>query len=218
MSSETTSVQVFLVDDERDVTNALMWLLESVKIPSRSFDNGDDFRQALRDAQGPVCAVLDLRMPGISGLELQQKLNEEGLDIPLIFLSAHGDVPAAVNAMRHGAVDFLQKPFNSQAFLDSVNRIVRLARDRYQSKLQRLSVSRQLERLSARELDVLDGLLGGKTSKQLARDLGLSPKTIDTHRASVMRKLQVASNAELVKLVGSARQSTPKGPERASND
>jgi len=112
------------------------------------------------------------------------------------------------------------RPNNSQAFLDSVNRVVRLARERYQSKLQRRSVARQLERLSPGELDVLNGLLGGNTSKQLARDLGLSPKTIDTHRANVMRKLQVDSHAELVKLVGSgsARSSATKSPEGASGN
>jgi two-component system, LuxR family, response regulator FixJ len=201
------SVQVFLVDDERAVTDGLMWLLESVKIPSRSFDDADSFVQALRDVQGPVCAVLDLRMPGVSGLELQQRLADEGIDVPLIFLSAHGDVPAAVNAMQQGAVDFLQKPVNSQAFLNSINRIVRLARERFESKQHEDSVQQKLERLSARELEVLDGLLGGKTSKLMARDLNISPKTVDVHRASVMRKLLVSNSAELVKMVGPLRGS-----------
>lgn len=205
MSNETP-VQVFLVDDERSVTDGLMWLLESVKIASRSFDDPDEFIQALRDAQGPVCAVLDLRMPGISGLELQQRLMEEGQTVPLIFLSAHGDVPAAVNAMQQGAIDFLQKPVNSQAFLNSVNRIVRLARESYANRQQSEGLQQKLDRLSARELDVLDGLLDGKTSKLLARDLGISPKTVDVHRASVMRKLLVSNGAELVKLVGSSRR------------
>ncbi len=207
MIRETPAVQVFLLDDETAVTDALMWLLESVKIASRSFHQAEAFLQAVRETREPVCAVLDLRMPGVSGLELQQQLLDEGLDIPLIFLSAHGDVPAAVNAMQHGAVDFLQKPFNSQAFLHSINRIVRLARERFQSRQVDLGVRQLLERLSARELEVLDGLLEGKTSKQLARDLGISPKTIDVHRASVMRKLHVSSGAELVRLVGAARAS-----------
>ena len=205
MSAEALPVQVFLVDDERDVTDALMWLLESVKIASRSFDDAGRFIAALREARGPVCAVLDLRMPGSSGLELQQQLIDEGLDVPLIFLSAHGDVPAAVNAMQQGAVDFLQKPFNPQAFLHSVNRIVRLARDRFQSRQHELGVQSLLDRLSSRELEVLDGLLEGKTSKALARDLGISPKTVDVHRANVMRKLAAGSSAELVKRVGPLR-------------
>jgi two-component system, LuxR family, response regulator FixJ len=201
----TPSVQVFLVDDERDVTDALMWLLESVKIVSRSFDNADSFVQALREARGPVCAVLDLRMPVVSGLELQQQLIDEGIDVPLIFLSAHGDVPAAVNAMQHGAIDFLQKPFNSQAFLHSINRLVKLAAAHFERRQQAQGVQQLLARLSRRELEVLDGLLAGQTSKQLAKTLCISPKTVDVHRASVMRKLLVSSGTELVKLVGPAR-------------
>jgi FixJ family two-component response regulator len=202
------SVQVFLVDDERAVTDALMWLLESVKIPSRSFDDADSFVQALRDVQGPVCAVLDLRMPGVSGLELQQRLADDGIDVPLMFLSAHGDVPAAVNAMQQGAVDFLQKPVNSQSFLNSINRIVRMARERFENKQREEGVQQKLDRLSARELDVLSGLLDGKTSKLMARDLNISPKTVDVHRASVMRKLLVTNSAELIKMVGPLRGST----------
>lgn len=205
MTRDTPAVQVFLVDDERDVTDALMWLLESVKIVSRSFDNAESFLQALRAARGPVCAVLDLRMPVISGLELQQHLIDEGIDVPLIFLSAHGDVPAAVNAMQHGAIDFLQKPFNSQAFLHSINRLVKLATAHFERKQQAQSVQQLLARLSRRELEVLDGLLAGQTSKQLAKTLCISPKTVDVHRSSVMRKLLVSSGAELVKLVGPAR-------------
>ena len=209
MTRDTPAVQVFLVDDERDVTDALMWLLESVKIVSRSFDNADSFMQALRDARGPVCAVLDLRMPVVSGLELQQQLIDEGIDVPLIFLSAHGDVPAAVNAMQQGAIDFLQKPFNSQAFLHSINRLVKLASAHYERKQQAQGVQQLLARLSRRELEVLDGLLAGQTSKQLAKTLSISPKTVDVHRASVMRKLLVGSGTELVKLVGPARAVSP---------
>jgi two-component system, LuxR family, response regulator FixJ len=209
MTRDTPAVQVFLVDDERDVTDALMWLLESVKIVSRSFDNAESFVQALRDARGPVCAVLDLRMPVVSGLELQQQLIDEGIDVPLIFLSAHGDVPAAVNAMQHGAIDFLQKPFNSQAFLHSINRLVKLASAHHERRQQAQGVQQLLARLSRRELEVLDGLLAGQTSKQLAKTLSISPKTVDVHRASVMRKLLVSSGAELVKLVGPARVTSP---------
>lgn len=212
--STDPKAQVFLVDDERSVTDGLMWLLESVKIESRSFDEVDSFVQALRDAQFPVCAVLDLRMPGTSGLELQQRLIDEGIDVPLIFLSAHGDVPAAVNAMQQGAIDFLQKPVNSQAFLNSINRVVRIARERFESKRRDDGVQQKIARLSARELDVLHGLLEGKTSKTMARDLGISPKTVDVHRASVMRKLLVTNSAELVKMVGPTRGPAREVPRR----
>ena len=207
MNADVLPVQVFLVDDERAVTDGLMWLLESVKIPSRSFDEAEPFLRALRDARGPVCAVLDLRMPGLSGLELQQRLVDEGLTVPLIFLSAHGDVPAAVNAMQLGATDFLQKPVNPQAFLHSINRLVRLAREDFKRRQRDHDLQQELAKLSARELEVLDGLLEGKTSKELGKDLGISPKTVDAHRTSVMRKLMVANSAELIKLVGAARKS-----------
>ena len=208
MNRATPAVQVFLVDDERSVTDGLMWLLESIKIPSRSFDSAEAFLHALRETAGPVCAVLDLRMPGTSGLELQQQLLDEGLDIPLIFLSAHGDVPAAVNAMQQGAVSFLQKPFNPQDFLHNINRIARLAGERFEARVHKLGMRQQLDKLSAREREVLDGVLEGKTSKQLARDLGISPKTIDVHRANVMRKLLVSNSAELVSRVGALRAAT----------
>lgn len=208
MNRATPAVQVFLVDDERSVTDGLMWLLESIKIPSRSFDSAEAFLHALRETAGPVCAVLDLRMPGTSGLELQQQMLDEGLDIPLIFLSAHGDVPAAVNAMQQGAVSFLQKPFNPQDFLHNINRIARLAGERFEARAHKLGMRQQLDKLSAREREVLDGVLEGKTSKQLARDLGISPKTIDVHRANVMRKLLVSNSAELVSRVGALRAAT----------
>lgn len=207
-STDPHAVEVLLVDDEPTVTDALMWLLESVRIPSRSFTDPEAFIEAAKAAGGPVCAVLDLRMPGISGLELQQRLHDEGLDIPLIFLSAHGDVPAAVNAMQQGAIDFLQKPFNHQAFLHSVNRIVRLARERHDARQRDRGVQHQLDRLSTRETEVLDGLLEGHTSKEIARQLGISPKTVDVHRANVMRKLMVANSAELLRLVGTTRSLT----------
>ena len=215
MNTDMEPVQVFLLDDERAVTDGLVWLLESVKIPSRSFDDAEDFLQALLAARGPVCAVLDLRMPGTSGLELQQRMVDQGLDVPLIFLSAHGDVPAAVTAMQQGAIDFLQKPFNSQAFLNSVNRIIRLAREHHHCRQLSLDIQHQLDRLSSRELEVLDGVLEGKTSKLLARELGLSPKTVDTHRASVMRKLMVENAAELAKRVGSARSGAKRTVRRS---
>jgi FixJ family two-component response regulator len=127
--------------------------------------------------------------------------------VPLTFLSAHGDVPAAINAMQQGVIDFPQKPLNSQAFLNSVYRIVRLAPERFDSKQHDDGVRHRFDHLSARELEVLHGLLEGKTSEAMAREPGMSPKTVDVHRASVMRKLLVSNGAELVKLVGSARVS-----------
>lgn len=196
--NEPAAVTVFLVDDEPDVASALVWLLDSVKIASRALPSGAALLQALARLDGPACAVLDLRMPEMSGLELLQRMNELGHRIPVLFLSAHGDVPAAVNAMQLGAIDFLQKPFNSQAFLNSVNRAIRLARESWEQRAREIDTQSLLARLSEREKDVLRALMLGQTSKEIARTLGISPKTVDVHRANVMRKLEATTYRDLV--------------------
>lgn len=207
--SETIPVVVFLVDDEPGVTDALCWLLDSVKIPSRAFHSASTFLAALDRFDGPACAVLDLRMPEMSGLELQQRLREAGHDLPLIFLTAHGDVPAAVNAMQAGALDFVQKPFNPNDFLASVRRAIRQARARYEAHEVDEELRRRLGQLSPREVDVLRGLLDGRTSKEIARDLDISPKTVDVHRANVMRKMGAGTSTELVRMMGRAGDLSP---------
>ena len=141
-------------------------------------------------------------MPEMSGLELQNRISEAGHDLPLIFLSAHGDIPAAVNAMQAGATDFIQKPFNPDKFLASVQRAMRLAGERHARRMVDLKIRRLIEQLSAREQEVLRGLLDGRTSKEIAVTLDISPKTIDVHRANVMKKMGVTSSAELIRLVG----------------
>lgn len=198
----TEPVQVFLVDDERDVTDGLMWLLDSVKIPSRAFSNAEDFLAVARKTTGPACAVLDLRMAETSGLALQRRMLEDGLQLPLIFLSAHGDVPAAVTAIQHGAIDFLEKPFKPQAFLDAVNRLMRIARERHEQNAQENDFKESVKKLSARETEVLGRLIEGRTSKETAQILQISPKTVDVHRASIMRKMMVTSIGELQRLIG----------------
>lgn len=203
MNDQTaTSVHVFLVDDEPAVTDGLKWLLESVRIDSTAFASPAAFLETIRCHVGPCCAVVDLRMPEMSGLELQSHLAEAGLRLPLIFLTAHGDVPAAVNAMQAGAIDFVQKPFNPDRFLDSVRKAIRLAREQHAQQQGRLSLQKRLDNLSARESEVLYGLLDGRTSKEIARRLEISPKTVDVHRANLMRKMGVDTSAELVRVVG----------------
>jgi two-component system response regulator FixJ len=146
--------------------------------------------------------VIDLRMPEMSGLELQNRISEIGHDLPLIFLTAHGDIPAAVNAMQAGAIDFIQKPFNPDKFLASVQRAMRLAGQRHAKRVVDLKIRRLIEQLSAREQEVLHGLLDGRTSKEIAVALDISPKTVDVHRANVMKKMGVTNTAELMRLVG----------------
>lgn len=193
---------VFLVDDETSVTDGLTWLLESVKIPSRAFSSAPEFLQEVRHFKGVACAVVDLRMPEMSGLELQQRLIEAGSLLPLVFLTAHGDVPAAVNAMQSGAVDFVQKPFNPERFLTSVNKALRMAREEFAEREARQGLQRRLDQLSSREREVLSGLLDGRTSKEIGKALEISPKTVDVHRANLVRKMNVETSAELVRLMG----------------
>ncbi len=196
--SQTADVTVFLVDDEPEVATALVWLLDSVKINTCALHSGAALLTTLAALNGPACAVIDLRMPEMSGLELLQQMNERGHRIPVLFLSAHGDVPAAVKAMQLGAIDFLQKPFNSQAFLHGVNRAIKLAREVWEQRVRGINLELLLARLSDREKDILQSLSLGQTSKEIARTLGISPKTVDVHRANVMRKLEVTTYRDLV--------------------
>ena len=191
--------RIFLLDDEKEVTEALVWLLESVNISCKAFQSPDAFIEAVQMATDPVCGVVDLRRPKVSGLEVQQRLLSMGLDVPIVFLSAHGDVPAAVTAIRHGALDFLQKPFNPQEFLDVSNRLLREALDRFSQNSHRAHIQHLLGLLSAREAEVLEALLKGYTSKEAARLLELSPKTVDVHRANILRKMQLKTVPELMR-------------------
>jgi len=191
---------VLLVDDEHAVTEGLAWLLESVRIPSRAFDSAGALLKALPGIEGPACAVVDMRMPEMTGLELQERLRDLGVELPIVFLTAHGDVPAAVRAMQGGAVDFMQKPFNPEAFLASVNRMIRLAQARHVLRLQRARKEELRARLTPREREVLGGLLRAQSSKEIARRIGINPKTVDVHRANLMRKLGATGTGELVAL------------------
>jgi FixJ family two-component response regulator len=191
------TVEILLVDDEPDVTRGLCWLLESVNLRSRSFGNAGDFLAALDAHREPACAVLDLRMPGVGGLELMERLTQARPDVPIIFLSAHGDVPSAVRAMKLGAHDFLQKPFDPQVFLECVRRCSALARERHAALLSERSFAEHLERLSPRERDILRYLLQGASSKEIGRALKISHKTVEVHRANVLRKFNVGTSREL---------------------
>ena len=196
-----TAIEVYIVDDESEVLEGLVWLLDSEKIRSRTFASPEAFVEAVRQAENPICAVLDLRMPEMSGLQLQKQLVDEALDIPLFFLSAHGDIPAAVNAIQLGAADFLQKPFKPQDFLDAVNKIMRIAREHHARRMQEANWQQRIGKLSSREVEILDAMKGGATSKEIARLFGISPKTVDVHRANVLRKMEVGTTTELQRLI-----------------
>jgi two-component system response regulator FixJ len=200
--ADLSPVHVFLVDDEPDVTDALTWLLDSVRIRSSAYARPSEFIAAVRRHDGPCCAAIDLRMPEMTGLELQRFLLDQGLPIPLIFLTAHGDVPAAVNAMQAGALDFVQKPFNPNHFLESIRKAMRMALQQYEERQQQRTMAELLRQLSAREIDVLRGVHEGLTSKLIAKKLQISPKTVDVHRANIMRKMGVGTSVELVQRIG----------------
>lgn len=199
-------VKIFLVDDEPDVTRGLSWLLASVELAAESFEQAQTFLDALASCAGPACAVLDLRMPGLSGLEVMERVVRQRPDLPIVFLSAHGDVPSAVRAMKLGAFDFLQKPFNPQQFLDCIQRARRQAIERHREWLKRREYATHLARLSAREREVFELMLHGGSSKEIGRQLGISPKTVDVHRANILHKLGMNNARELA---GRFRAATP---------
>ena len=194
---------VFVVDDDPAVLRGLRLLMKSVKLNVKTYLSAQEFLDGYDPAQ-PGCLLLDLRMPGISGLELQEILQTRNILIPIIIITGYGEVPAAVQAMKRGAVDFLEKPFNDQALVDRVQKaIAKDAQTRKKHTIQEV-VSAQLALLTPRERDVMDLVIAGKLNKVIACELGLSPKTIEFHRSRIMKKLKVDSVAELVTLAISA--------------
>jgi two-component system response regulator FixJ len=198
---------VMVVDDDSGVRNAMRTLLKSVGLNSQVFASAQEFLTGYNPSQAG-CVLLDIRMPGMSGLELQQELNLRGATIPVIFMTGHGDIPMAVEAMQHGAFDFLQKPFRDQDLLDRIQKaIVRDAKLR-KALGEHSRIRAHLETLTEREREVLDLLILGKQNKQIAQDLGVSPRTVEIHRARVMEKMDAQSVAELVRMMMDTRPAT----------
>jgi two-component system, LuxR family, response regulator FixJ len=191
---------VMVVDDDSGVRNAMRILLKSVGIEATLYASAQEFLASYQPSQ-PGCLVLDIRMPGMSGLELQQQLNLRGAVIPVIFMTGHGDIPMAVEAMQHGAFDFLQKPFRDQDLLDRIQRAIARDAELRQSLGEHSRIKAHLETLTPREREVLDLMTQGKQNKSIAQDLGVSPRTIEIHRARVMEKMNAQSVAELVRMM-----------------
>jgi two-component system response regulator FixJ len=191
---------VFVVDDDEGVRNSLRFLLKSVGLTTRALASASEFLEVYTYNQ-PGCLVLDVRMPGMSGIELQQQLNLRGAAIPVIFITGHGDIPMAVEAMQHGAFDFLQKPFRDQDLIDRIQRA--LERDvRNRTVLaQHVRIRERLESLTPREREVLTLMTRGKPNKVMAAELGVSQRTVEIHRARVMEKSGANSLAHLVRMV-----------------
>ncbi len=190
---------VFVIDDDESVRRSLERLIRSVGLKVETHGSADTFLMECRP-QGPACLVLDVRMPGLSGLELQGKLREKGLLMPIIFITGHGTIPMSVSAMKAGAVDFLQKPFNDQDLLDTIHKAIDQDRKTIQKQLELSEIEKCVEALTPREKEVFALVVTGMLNKQIAGELGTSEKTIKVHRARVMQKMQADSLASLVRM------------------
>jgi len=190
---------VFIVDDDDHVRRALERLIRSVGLAVETFASAQDFLLH-EPPTGPACLVLDVRMPGLGGLDLQQKMTDANLNVPIIFVTGHGTVPMSVRAMKAGAVDFLQKPFDDQILLDAVTDALEQSRESGQAETALAEMRTRLDLLTPREREVFGLVVSGLLNKQVAAELGTAEKTIKVHRARVMQKMQAQSLAELVRM------------------
>ncbi len=191
---------VFLVDDDDAVRDSVSLLMRSAGLRTREFDSASAFLDGY-DRDQPGCLLLDVRMPGMSGLELQKELNKRNHTLPIVFISAHGDIPMAVEAVRRGAVDFIQKPFDDEELLSTVKHALAASEQRFAEETERLEICRRTASLTAREREVMSQVVKGKANKVIASDLGVSQRTVEIHRARVMEKMQASSLAQLVRMV-----------------
>ena len=190
---------VFVVDDDRAMRESLSWLLDSVGLRVRSYATAADFL-AEHDPAQPGCLVLDVRMPGMSGLDLQAELARRGVELPTIVITGHAEVSMAVRAVKAGAIDFIEKPFSDQLLLDRVRQALEVDLEAREVRRRREDARRRLATLTAREREVLNLVVAGKANKEIASALGVSPKTVEVHRAHVMSKMCVDSLAELIRI------------------
>jgi FixJ family two-component response regulator len=191
---------VFVVEDDRLVRQALTGLIRSVGLRAEPMTSAQEFLQ-IRRGDEPACLVLDVRLPGLNGLDLQRVLVERGQEIPIIFISGHADVPMTVQAMKAGAVEFLPKPFREQDLLDAIWQALQRDRSGRLHRAEVESIRRRREKLTSREIEVLAGVVAGKLNKQIAAELGISEMTVKVHRRHMMEKMGADSLAELVRMI-----------------
>ncbi|MEV0635893.1 response regulator [Streptomyces sp. NPDC050619] len=189
---------VYIIDDDQELCSSLAWLLESVRITSRCFTDVKSFLESY-DPQQPACMVLDVRMPEVSGFQLLETLNRAGSAIPVIFVSAHGDIRMSVRALQNGALDFLEKPYDPQHILEVVQQALRTARERFALAARQQVLKSRLDSLSPREREILHMVIDGIPSKNIATRLGISTKTVDVHRTRIREKTRAESVATLVR-------------------
>lgn len=190
---------VFIVDDDEAMRDSLTWLLEGNGYQVRSFSSAEQFLAAY-DASQVSCVILDVRMPGMSGPELQERMIAENIDIPIVFITGHGDVPMAVTTMKRGAIDFIEKPFDESELRALVERMLQKARTDHSAAREQRAAKDLLGKLTTREQQVLERIVAGRLNKQIADDLGISIKTVEAHRANIMEKLNVNTVADLLRL------------------
>lgn len=190
---------VYVIDDDEAVRDSIGMLLDSADLAHQCFVSADDFL-ALHDGSQRGCLVLDIRMPGMTGLELQQRLAEIGSTLPIIFITGHGDVPMAVEAMRQGAFDFLRKPVDEANFIDRIRNALDQESGNWHQKLDRVQNTARIATLTEREYEVFQLVAEGIANKAIASDLGISERTVEVHRAQVMKKLGVKTLAQLVRI------------------
>ncbi|MFC1639193.1 response regulator transcription factor [Gemmatimonadota bacterium] len=197
--------RVFIVDDDQGVRESVRILMRSIGVESEAYPSADEFLER-HDPDKPGCLVLDVRMPGMSGLELQERLTSLGSTLPVIFITAHGDVPMAVEAVRAGAMDFVQKPFRDQELIDRIQDAF-AANSKIREKLRDLGrINERIASLTPREHEVMERVVEGSANKVIAIDLGLSQRTVEIHRARVMSKMEADSVSQLVQMVMRARE------------
>ena len=190
---------VYVVDDDASVCQSLTWLIESVGIKVETFPSAAEFLKR-HPHDGPACLVLDVRMPGLSGFDLQNQLAAAGRVIPIIFITGHGNVSMSVRAMKAGAVDFIEKPFEDQTLLDALNQSLEKDRQAKLEQAEKREIKQRVDSLTAREREVFKRVVAGMLNKQIAFEQGTTERTIKAHRARVMQKLQARSLADLVRL------------------
>jgi len=195
----TDQPTIFIIDDEPAVRQSVRWLVESVALNVETFATAHEFLEQY-DPSRPGCVLTDIRMPGMCGLALQVRLRENGCMIPVIMMTGHGDVATAVRAMKNGAVDFIEKPFNDQELLDLLHACIEVDRHYREAKEGRDITLSKYNALTPREKEVMSLVVDGNSNKEIARDLDISPKTVEAHRAKLMEKMQAGSVAELTKL------------------
>jgi two-component system, LuxR family, response regulator FixJ len=190
---------VHIIDDDPAVRDSLAFLLQTIRIPAAVYESGTAFLAQLTGKQ-KGCIITDIRMPDTTGIDLLRRVKEQKLGLPVIVMTGHGDVPLAVEAMKLGAFDFLEKPFNDETMIAAVRLALDSSKQSEKASADRAELERRIASLSAREREVLDGLIAGHANKVIASDLDISPRTVEIYRANVMTKMQAASLSELVRL------------------